>query len=522
MCVKVVAAPPHPALIHAPVTLLPSLLDRDSYVFTASLSHSWNRLIDTLARDEAFLEAQLAASAKSDEWLAGLLNVMKRVREWRETQPASKQQKWRLGILRSDYMIHEEEVTEEEPTDATVAAAATTAAAGNSTHSSPRIRYTPQQIELNTIASSFGCLSSKVSQMHAFVASRCLGLTAAAPTTGCGAHAPVQLCKCDSDCKCPQRRWAPYNDARCKIAGALAAAVSKYRTQYPSSASSQVVLMITQANESNAVDQRLLEYALWEQHRIPVIRLTLAEVQQFGGRTQDGELTLTVANAAGGRSSVHTVAVAYFRAGYTPRDYPTSAEWDALYTLEASAAIMCPTVSMHLAGSKKIQQVLTLPGVLERYLPPQQYPGEADRLRRTFTGIYAIDRDDATTQSLFASVYADPSSWVLKPQREGGGNNLWGEEMVHKLKTMTVDERAAFILMKRIRPRARAAALLRAGEIQVVECVSELGIYSSFLSDGVTFDVNECCGHLLRTKPVGVDEGGVAAGFSCLSSVAFE
>lgn len=33
--------------------------------------------------------------------------------------------------------------------------------------------------------------------------------------------------------------------------------------------------------------------------------------------------------------------------------------------------------------------------------------------------------------------------------------------------------------------------------------------------------LNECSGHLLRTKPSDSDEGGVASGFSCLDSPAF-
>jgi len=55
----------------------------------------------------------------------------------------------------------------------------------------------------------------------------------------------------------------------------------------------------------------------------------------------------------------------------------------------------------------------------------------------------------------------------------------------------------------------------------VAPALSELGIYSAFVGDGARTHHSELCGHLLRTKMVGVDEGGVAAGFSCISSVIF-
>jgi len=52
-------------------------------------------------------------------------------------------------------------------------------------------------------------------------------------------------------------------------------------------------------------------------------------------------------------------SVVYFRAGYTPDDYPTRAEWDARRSVECSSAIKCPNVFTHLFGAKKIQQVIT-------------------------------------------------------------------------------------------------------------------------------------------------------------------
>jgi len=36
--------------------------------------------------------------------------------------------------------------------------------------------------------------------------------------------------------------------------------------------------------------------------------------------------------------------------------------------MEQSSAIKCPSISYHLVGTKKIQQELAKPGVLERYL----------------------------------------------------------------------------------------------------------------------------------------------------------
>ena len=45
-------------------------------------------------------------------------------------------------------------------------------------------------------------------------------------------------------------------------------------------------------------------------------------------------------------------------------------DWNTRLMLERSRAIKCPSAALHLAGTKKVQQVLAAPGVLERYVNP--------------------------------------------------------------------------------------------------------------------------------------------------------
>ena len=49
------------------------------------------------------------------------------------------------------------------------------------------------------------------------------------------------------------------------------------------------------------------------------------------------------------------------------------------------------------------------------------------------------------------------------------------------------------------------------------ETIVELGVYGIFVGNGFK-QLNESAGHLLRAKFTGTDEGGVAAGYACLSS----
>ena len=71
----------------------------------------------------------------------------------------------------------------------------------------------------------------------------------------------------------------------------------------------------------------------------------------------------------------------------------------------------------------------------------------------------------------------NPAEYVLKPQREGGGNNIWDEEMKEKLISLKGDPaRAQFILMKKIRPPIRKNKFVKRGTItEELDTVSEVG-----------------------------------------------
>jgi len=64
--------------------------------------------------------------------------------------------------------------------------------------------------------------------------------------------------------------------------------------------------------------------------------------------------------------------------------------------------------------------------------------------------------------------------------------------------------------------------MMRDGQVEVGEALSELGVFGVFVGDGQTVLLNDFAGQLLRTKLEGVDEGGVAAGYACLDSLLLE
>lgn len=168
-----------------------------------------------------------------------------------------------------------------------------------------------------------------------------------------------------------------------------------------------------------------------------------------------------------------------------------------------------------------MQQVLASEsGLLEKSLSVE----EAQQMRKTFVGMWAMD---SSGEALARSEY---ERMVLKPQREGGGNNCYKGDIPSLLDQMAArdesrqdgqKERDGYILMELIQPGDASNVLVKAGTGKAVRVatISELGVYGVCLYRRQEVLVNRQAGHLLRTKGSDSHEGGVVVGASGLDSV---
>lgn len=341
--------------------------------------------------------------------------------------------------------------------------------------------------------------------------------------------------------------------------------------------------MVVQPNERNAYDQQWLASTLWDRYRVRVFRRTLEEVAAQGRvDPTTGQLTVDGAFLAVSTSSLHristrvgenmrspgmsnkdgktvpripkmsspnslsvskprkftsknpgiNVSVAYLRSGYAPTDYPDTTAWEGRRVLELSTACKCPDLSQQLSGAKRIQQDLCRPGVLERFVPE---PETVTALRRCFAGQWSLEGlgSSPELESMVRAAMSDPGAFVLKPQREGGGNNFYDAELQEKMRVAVevvegrraaedpaLEELRSYILMEKIRTPKRLTLFMRDGQYFAGESISELGVYGVFVrkegEPGPRVDL--AAGHLLRTKMASSNEGGVAAGYAVLDS----
>eukprot|EP00538_Stauroneis_constricta_P000769 CAMPEP_0119558438 /NCGR_PEP_ID=MMETSP1352-20130426/10784_1 /TAXON_ID=265584 /ORGANISM="Stauroneis constricta, Strain CCMP1120" /LENGTH=523 /DNA_ID=CAMNT_0007605807 /DNA_START=387 /DNA_END=1958 /DNA_ORIENTATION=+ len=483
--------------VAAPMSLLPNAYPKQAFDKAQTLAAPFNQLVDRISRDPQFLMDTLGGGVSdADPYTAKLLQLYKEIYTG-DSPNAFAASADRLGIQRSDYMLNKSH-GDENP-------------------------YELKQVELNTIAASFAGLAVNIAGLHRYLTQRFEGdigefldvnrkivTDASTSTTSSLSSAP----------------GVPENPALTRIPAAMKVAFDRYSDRFGTSSDKLCILFVVQEGETNTVDQRMLEFGLWNDHKIPVIRKSLTRLAT----------ELNVDDSTGAMSvDGKEVAVVYFRAGYAPTDYPDGydgIEWDARSRLEKSRAAKCPSLGYHLAGTKKVQQELARPGVVERFFPNSaEDQADIDNMRSAFAGLYSLG-EDATSEDLVAvqeAMNGKEGQYVLKPQREGGGYNFYGKNLADKLKENTTvkdgkvelgAKLGEYILMQRLFPPQQRAVLLRNGKVEGSgDSVSELGCYGTVVvtPDGDVVH-NEYAGFLLRTKFSNIDEGGVASGFATLSS----
>ncbi|CAN7025252.1 unnamed protein product [Brassica rapa subsp. trilocularis] len=328
------------------------------------------------------------------------------------------------------------------------------------------------QIEMNTISCSFPGFGRLVTELH------------------------QSLLRSHGDHLGLDSERVPKNTSNSQFADAMAKAWLEYNNPRA------VVMIVVQPDERNMYDQHWLSSVLREKY--PLLYLSLAEVETEGSVEEDGTLIV----------DGQEVSVVYYRSGYTPRDYPSESEWNARLLIEQSSAVKCPSIAYHLAGTKKIQQELAKPGVLERFMDNKD---DVAKLRKCFAGLWSLDDPEIIKKAI-----EKPELFVMKPQREGGGNNIYGDDVrenLLRLQKEGEEENAAYILMQRIFPKVSNVFLVREGVYHRDQAISELGIYGAYLRNKERVIINEQSGYLMRTKVSSSDEGGVAAGFAVLDSI---
>lgn len=444
-------------LTHTPFSLTPARVRSDEYHLSRKISSLLNQLTLDVASDHSYLKRTLSKTAAGDPHFTGrLLDLLDVAR------PASIE----FTINRYDFFPN-----------------------SSAERDAPRDARGLRMVEMNCFAPGGLAQAGIISDMH-----RALLKHPSAADAGVALEESAML---------------PSNELLREGARAFADAHRHFCELYKEDNARIAVIVIPPY--VNACDQDMLRWRIWNDHGIDCIRMTLDQIVRYGSLRDDGAL---VVEDLGMSIPKFVLSVAYFRSGYMPEEYPTENEWLARSLLERSSTVMCPSVAMQLVGTKRVQQALSEPGVLESFCKSRE---DVQLIRSCFVQQYALHPGPEGERARKLGI-DDPDGYVMKPQREGGGNNLYTQEMKNTLMSLNDERRGAFILMQRIHPAVVKGVFVRDTEWEQCDIVAELGIYGVALRKKKSMLENSVIGHSMKSKMSTIDDGGIGAGVAVYDS----
>ncbi|KAI1340334.1 glutathione synthase [Xylariaceae sp. FL0016] len=449
------------------VSLRPTPFPREHFTTALAIQEVYNELYMKIVEEQTWLEGIVVELAKTDVFAQKLWSIWEGIKSEGEVQPLH------CGIFRSDYMLHKNDsaITENTPCIADEAAL--------------------KQVEFNTFSCAGAAHANIVADMYRYL-------------TGKGLFERSGL----------QPTQLPRNHCVKSIVRFLEKAHRAY-CERKTNAKLAVILMTVQPNNVNICDERPIEYGLSECYP-PVTLYRVEFSNEVMQRCSLGPHRELLFQPASGVDPVE-VSVVYQRAGYDSDEYNNQGI-NTRYMLERSRAIKCPPLLSHLSGFKKVQQELTKDGVLEQFVTPEK----AALLRNTFMSIYPLDesKNGQFARELIRDKVKS-EKYILKPSLEGGGHNVYGDDIPIFLDSMLPQEWSRFILMEKIIPPSIRGILVSSLLRHQGPVISELGVVGTCLWEQGSVDAgpeileNEVAGWTFKTKPADVDEISVIKGYGC-------
>ena len=348
--------------------------------------------------------------------------------------------------------------------------------------------------EYNTIASSMGTFSDKMKKFYSYFSQKY-----------------TEIFKKYSEKEIPLEG---FNNIE-KFAESIYEAI---KLAFPQQYKESIIVFIIQKKETNIFDQYSLSDELYNKYKITSKRITLEEIKAKCNQDENGNLTL----------DSQLISLFYFRAGYTENDYPNEESWLGRELIELSTAIKVPDINTFLTTFKIFQYELSKPQILMRYCHSELIIND---ILRFFGGIYNIrDMSSEKVKELFSKIKAEPTKYILKPMKEGGGNNITGD----KLKDIIPEEDSEIsdliensVVVEKIESYEHEGLVIRNEKLKVQNSISEFSIYGIILTNENKLIINKSVSFLVRTKDKESIEGGIIEGagaidIPCLLNIKLE
>ena len=253
-------------------------------------------------------------------------------------------------------------------------------------------------------------------------------------------------------------------------------------------------------------------------YKISSKRMTLEEIKEKCKQDENGNLMI----------NDKLISLFYFRASYCENDFPNDEAWQGRELIELSTAIKVPDINTFLTTFKIFQYELSKPQILMHYIQNELIIND---ILRFFGNIYYIrDMSPENITDLFNKIKSTPDKYILKPMREGGGNNITGEKLKELIPENVSDISDLIknsVIVDKIDSYEHEGLVIRDEKIKVQNSISEYSAYGIILTNENNIIANKSTSFLVRTKNKDSVEGGIIEGagavdIPCLMDIKLE
>lgn len=222
-----------------------------------------------------------------------------------------------------------------------------------------------------------------------------------------------------------------------------------------------IVVFVIMKNDPNLLDQKRLEMEIMKKN-IKVKRATLEELHFNLKKDEKNDIYY----------ENELVSIVYYRVGYRFEHFKINGDpelgWKVKEEIELSNAYCIPPVSMELINEKRMQVELAKPEVLRKFVSEE----DAVKLEKVFVKFWDFDSlSEEDYQNIINEIKIKPEAYILKPNLEGGSNNYFGLEALHKLEGLTRQQAKVYILMEKIESKSIVNAIMDGKDYKDVNCI---------------------------------------------------
>jgi len=289
----------------------------------------------------------------------------------------------------------------------------------------------------------------------------------------------------------------------------------------------RVLIVIEESSDRWTNDYKTIEMELMANYSVYCMRASFPEIAREARVDPESNILYFRGKEIG---------LVYFRAGFEEGPHiVTKAEdladgldfWKVREMIELSMPIKLPSIDFQLATFKKFQQQFSDRAYLDKVAQSEEL---VNRLGKVFSTIWSMENlgvEGAEINEVYKDAIAHPENYYLKPQKEGGGNNLVNDEIRQKLQDLDDPELKTYIIQKRIVPPLVDTYHCVKGGYYVSQSFIEIGIASSLFTKfnaatesspatNVVID-SQMIGMFCKSKDSSVKEAEVCKGTACLT-----